>query len=83
MNALVIWKTLRVLRWALWIGFVLFGLYISQFREQFFNQFGHLETIPELSLFGLVQVAGIVGLFEMMMRERAGIRRLPPPAFER
>ena len=73
--ATLIWKLLRVTRWALWIAFFGYCFYVHAFHEALVNQFGHLPLGIELTIFGLANAAVFAGLLEMMMRERAGIPR--------
>jgi hypothetical protein len=69
------WQLLRISRWALWLAFLGYCFYVYVFREGQYNQFGHLPTSTELTIFGLATAAVFAGLLEMMMRERAGIPR--------
>jgi hypothetical protein len=69
------WQLLRVSRWALWSAFLGYCFYVYVFREGQYNQFGHLPTSTELTIFALANAAVFAGLLEMMMRERAGIPR--------
>ena len=69
------WQLLRASRWVLWLAFLGYCFYVHIFREGQYNQFGHLPTSTELTIFGLANAAVFVGLLEMMMRERAGIPR--------
>ena len=73
--ATLIWKLLRVTRWALWIAFFGYCFYVHAYHEALVNQFGHLPFGIELTIFGLANAAVFAGLLEMMMRERAGIPR--------
>src|SRR3954462_5084547 len=71
----VTWQLLRASRWVLWLVFLGYCFYVHIFREGQYNQFGHLPTSTELTIFGLANAAVFIGLLEMMMRERAGIPR--------
>jgi hypothetical protein len=71
----ITWQLLRASRWVLWLAFLGYCFYVHIFREGQYNQFGHLPTSTELTIFGLANAAVFVGLLEMMMRERAGIPR--------
>jgi hypothetical protein len=77
--AKVTWIVVRVLRYAMWIGFFCYSFYVSTFRASVVNQFGHLPPEFELPIFGLAMAAVTLGFLELMMRERAGIAR--PPYF--
>jgi hypothetical protein len=81
--AAVIWKLLRVSRWALWIAFLGYCSYVHAYHEALVTQFGHLPLGIELTIFGLANAAVFAGLLEMMMRERAGIPRPSSPARRR
>jgi hypothetical protein len=73
--AAVIWKLLRVARWALWIAFFGYCFYVHAYHEALVDQFGHLSLGIETTIFGLANAAVFAGLLEMMMREKAGILR--------
>src|SRR3954462_13761829 len=74
------WQLLRASRWALWLAFLGYCLYVHIFREGQYNQFGHLPTSTELTIFGFANAAVFVGLLEMMMlNERASQGRPTAP----
>ena len=78
-SAKVTWLALRVLRWIVTLVFVAYIIYISVYWRSLVNQFGHLPPAYELPIFLLFGGPFVIGLFELMMRERAGIPR--PPYF--
>ena len=79
MNAAVsAWWALRILRWASWLGAIAFAVYFQTTREQHINQFGQLLPLSEFLMFTLLMAPPVIGVFEMMMRDRAGIPRPPP-----
>ncbi|HKH02506.1 MAG TPA: hypothetical protein VKB08_17530 [Bradyrhizobium sp.] len=78
-SAKVTWLALRVLRWIVTLVFVAYIIYISVYWRSLVNQFGHLPPAYELPIFFLFGGPFVIGLFELMMRERAGIPR--PPYF--
>jgi hypothetical protein len=49
----IVLLALRVLRWALWLGFLGYSVYFVTHRPLFFNHLGHLLHSTELVLFGL------------------------------
>ena len=77
--AKVTWLGLRVLRWMVTFGFVAYIIYISVFWSTLINQFGHLPPVYELPIFALFGGPFVIGLLELMMREKAGVPR--PPYF--
>ena len=79
MSRLAVWRTIRAIRWLIWIAFVAYCLEFVINRESHLNQFGHLLTSTEMVMFGLPVAAVFVGFFEMMAREWAGVFRRPPP----
>lgn len=79
MNAAVsAWRALRILRWASWLAAITFAIYVQATRDQHLNQFGQLLPLSELLIFSLLMAPPIIGLFEMMMRDWAGVPRPPP-----
>jgi hypothetical protein len=83
MTARTGWHLLRVLRWLLWAAFLAFSFVFWLDRSPYLDQFGHLHLWVETVMFGLPVAAVFVGFVEMMMREKAGVFRAPPPALER
>jgi hypothetical protein len=73
----LIWRVLRVARWTLWLSVLAVFSYFVADREALFTPFGQLKPSVELFLFGIGAAPAIVGLFEMMMRDRAGVTRMP------
>jgi hypothetical protein len=62
---------MRIVKWLLWIGFLIFSAYFVYDRAAHLDQFGNLSHTTEALLFGLPLVAVIVGLFELLFRDRA------------
>ena len=73
--ALMAWRILRPLRWALWIGFVVYSVFIWKYRPDLITVLGHLPGIYDVAFYTLGNAAIFVGFFEMMMREKAGVPR--------
>jgi hypothetical protein len=85
--AFVVWVALRITRWISWMSFLAysFAITISADRSSYLDHFGRPLYSTEAWLFGLPMLAVALGLFELMMRERAGIARpdyfhLMPPS---
>ena len=68
--------TLRILKWVLWIAFVGFCAYFVSDRTPHLDDFRNLSRTAEAIMFGLPMAAVIVGLFELMVRDRAYPRRM-------
>jgi hypothetical protein len=86
-GAFVAWLVLRIARWISWVSFLAysFTITIAADRSSYLDQYGRPLYSTEAWLFGLPTLAVTVGLFELMMRERAGIARpdsfhLMPPS---
>src|SRR5687767_5695344 len=71
------WRVVRSVRWAVWFLVLAVAIYFVIDRDILFTPFGRLKPSIELLLFGLGIAPIIVGLFEMMLRDRAGIPRTP------
>ena len=69
------WVSFRVLRWLCYLGLIAFSLYFISDRAPHTNSFGQLTLRAEAMLFGLGVGGMFAGLFELMMRDRAGIAR--------
>ena len=80
--AKVTWLALRLLRWIVTLGFVAYTIYISVFWSSLINQFGHLPPAYELPIFILFGGPFVIGLLELMMREKAGVARPPYLSFQ-
>ena len=78
MNAVAVWQAMRTLRWLAWFGLIFYVIYFQFTRSQHFNQFGNLTPWAEFLIFALAVVPSIIGLFEMMARDWAGVPRKPP-----
>ena len=76
-GAFVAWLGLRIARWISWVSFLAysFAITISADRSSYLDQFGRPLHSTEAWLFGLPMLAVTLGLFELMMREQAGIAR--------
>ena len=74
--AFVVWVALRITRWISWMSFLAysFAITISADRSSYLDHFGPLYS-TEAWLFGLPMLALTLWLFELMMREQAGITR--------
>jgi hypothetical protein len=65
----------RILRWALWIAFVVFSGYYVFDPAPHLTQFGHLTYTTEAFMFGLPLGAVTAGFMELLFRERmTGVR---------
>lgn len=73
MNAVAVWRTLRSLRWGLWLGTIAYYAYVAMFRADHLNPFGHLLLSTEIFMFGLPTAAMFAGLLELWAREAAGV----------
>jgi hypothetical protein len=80
MNSARAWLFFRSLRWLLWLGFIAYSGEFVAHQPNHMNEFGNLLPTTEALMFGLPLAAVVAGLFELMMRDRAGI---PQPAFGR
>jgi hypothetical protein len=83
--AFVAWLILRIVRWASWVGFLAYSFATTLDRPSYLNSFGQPLPSTEAWLFALAGAALAAGLFELMMREKAGIARpdyfhLMPPS---
>ena len=83
----VAWLVLRITRWISWVSFFAYSIVITitADRSSYLDHFGRPLSSTEVWLFGLPMLAVALGLFEMMMREQAGIARpdyfhLMPPS---
>jgi len=83
MTARTAWHALRGLRWLLWAAFLGYALLYWLNPSSYHDHFGHLLLSTELVMYGLPVAAVFVGFVEMMMREKAGIVRVPPQALKR
>jgi hypothetical protein len=76
MNApIAMWLFFRALRWACWIGFFGYCVFVSMNRDTQLDQFGHLPAAMEFLMIAVGVGAFLAGFLELMMRERAGLRR--------
>jgi hypothetical protein len=75
--AFVAWMVLRITRWISWLSFLAYSfvIIITADRSSYLDHFGRTLHATEAWLFGLPTLAVALGLFELMMRERAGIAR--------
>ena len=77
---------MRAIRWAIWIGFLLYGLHYAIAPQSHLDQFNHLLPTTELMVFGLGLAAVFTGMFELALRGRAGLAQpefaqlVPPKA---
>lgn len=81
MNGSVLaWRVARSVRWAVWLLVIAVAVYSLIERDTLFTPFGRLKPSVELLLFGVGIAPIVVGLFEMMLRDRAGVPRTPDDA---
>jgi hypothetical protein len=66
----VAWKTMRIVRWALWLGYIGYSLYFISDRAPHLTQFGHLKHSAEIFMFGLPLAAVFAGFMELALRGR-------------
>ncbi len=77
MGYFTVWMTARVLRWALWISFLGYLLYVHFNRAMIFTKLNQLPAAVEISIFGLAVGAVTMGFLELAARERARLSRPP------
>jgi len=65
-----LWKSMRILRWALWFGFLGYSLYFVTHREDNMNLLGQLLLTTEFALFGFPLAAVTAGFLELMFKAR-------------
>jgi hypothetical protein len=68
---LAAWMAMRIVRWGLWIGLLVYSAYFLYDRAPHLTQFGHLKLSAELFMFGLPLGAVTAGFLELMFRDRA------------
>jgi hypothetical protein len=85
--AFMAWMVLRITRWISWLSFLAYSyaIIITGDQSSYLDHFGRPLYSTEAWLFGLPMLAVTLGLFELMMREQAGIARpdyfhLMPPS---
>jgi len=66
---------LRYWRWLLWLAWLGFCLEFVINREQHIGPLGQLVLTTEVWMFGIPLAAVTIGLFDLMMRDMAGIKR--------
>ena len=71
-------QLLRILRWLLWLAFLGYSASVWADRARYLDSFGQLVRSTEFLLFGLPMAAVVVGLLEMMMRDRGRARSQGP-----
>ena len=76
-GAFVAWLVLQITRWVSRVSFLAysFAITITADRSSYLDHFGRPLYSTEAWLFGLPMLAVTLGLFELMMREQAGIAR--------
>ena len=72
-----IWMTARVLRWAFWLGFLGFMLYVHLNRAALLTKLNQLPIGIEVSIYALAAAAIAAGFLELAAREKAGFQRPP------
>lgn len=73
--AFLAWAMFRIVRWLAWIGLAVYSVWFLFDRGRHFDAFGQLLHSTEAAMFGFTLAAVFAGLFELMMRERAGLER--------
>jgi hypothetical protein len=73
-----LWLFLRCSRWLLWLAWLGYSIEFVIHRDQHMGTFNELSRTTEFWMFGLPLAAVTVGLFELMARDWAGIKREPP-----
>jgi hypothetical protein len=73
--AFMTWFALRISRWLCWIALLVYSVVIIIDRPRYLNSFGHPLPGVEAWLFGLFSAPAVIGLVELMMREKAGLER--------
>jgi hypothetical protein len=73
------WHVARILHAALWLAVIAYYLYFWVDSKDHFNQLGQLRRSTEAFMFGLPMAAVCMGLFQMAMRDRAGVPRHAAP----
>jgi hypothetical protein len=74
------WLLMRALRWLLWTAFFGYCLHYVLYSSKHLDHFGHLYLSTEIAIYGLSLAAVFAGLFELMLRDKAGIVRNAPTA---
>jgi hypothetical protein len=69
------WLALPVARFAMWACFLVYTFFVVWDKASYVDHFGRPLRSTEAWLFGLPVLAVTLGLFELMMRERARIQR--------
>jgi hypothetical protein len=81
---IAVWLFFRAARWLTWLFFLGWSAYFHFDRAPHLTGFGHLQHRTEAMFFGLAGLGVFLGFMELMIRERAGIKRadfrLMPPA---
>jgi hypothetical protein len=76
-SARKLWSTIRYTRWLLWLAFLGYAVEFQIHRQQHMNLFGQLSPRTEVWMFGLALGAVTAGMLELLMRDKAGIKREP------
>ena len=71
-----LWQLLRYTRWLLWLAFLGLSLEFYMHRQEHLDAFSRLRLTTEAWMFGLPLAAVFVGFLELIVREKAGIRRV-------
>jgi hypothetical protein len=85
-SAIAVWLAFRALRWACWLGLLIYSVAFVMDRDSHINSFGQLLHTSEAAFFGFGLGALFAGFLELAMRERTGLARpsfgrlIPPPA---
>jgi len=77
-SAVAAWLFFRAVRWLSWIGLLVYGFHVLNYRSDHVTSLGHLQPMTEAALFGFGVISVFAGFFELMMRERAGLARPKP-----
>jgi hypothetical protein len=65
------YRSVRIIKWLLWISVIVFSIYFMRDRTPHMGALGSLTHQAEAFLFGLPLAAVMVGLLELMLRDRA------------
>ncbi len=71
------WMTARMMRWALWLGFIGFLIYVHMNRAALLTKLNQLPSGIEVTIYALAAGAIAAGFLELAAREKAGFQRPP------
>ena len=73
--AFLMWLALRIARYVAWVAFLIYSFLVLWDKSSYVDNFGKPLRSTEVWLYLLPVLAVTFGLLELMMRERAGLRR--------